>query len=192
MHNSNAIKRRIHATICFQTKHATPNQTEPPTAIVETTRTLPRPLISVNMRTTALLTTALSAALTTARLTGLAAPSTLAPSSPFNLTLITENYIQSVADVSIAWGFSLAPGYPLTLGSFTSSSYLGPDKSNQLENVTIAATAPAELEEWKGKEVVLAGSLFSLYGASGSPSLTNFNVTILVGDETSEELIRSD
>ncbi|KAL1596660.1 hypothetical protein SLS60_009308 [Paraconiothyrium brasiliense] len=132
-----------------------------------------------------------TASLASARLTGLAAPATLAPSQPFTLTLLTENYIQTVADVSIAWGYSLAPGYPLTLGNPNDSAYLGPDKSNQLDNVTIETTAPKELENWKGKEVVLAGSLFSLYGASGTPSVTNFNVTVTVGDETSDELVRS-
>lgn len=143
------------------------------------------------MRAATVISTLATASLAAARLTGLAAPSTLAPSQPFTLTLLTENYIQSVADISIAWGYSLAPGYPLTVGSFPSSSYLGPDKSNQLENVTIDATAPKELEQWAGKEVVLAGSLFSLYGASGTPSVTNFNVTVTVGNETSEELVRS-
>jgi hypothetical protein len=144
------------------------------------------------MRASTLLTTLATTTLTTARLTGLAAPATLAPSQPFTLTLLTENYIQSVADVSIAWGYALAPGYPLTLGSLTSSAYLGPDKSNSVDNVTIATTAPKELEQFKGKEVVLAGSLFSLYGASGTPSVTNFNVTVTVGDATSEELVRSE
>ncbi|KAJ4299539.1 hypothetical protein N0V90_004785 [Kalmusia sp. IMI 367209] len=133
-----------------------------------------------------------TATLASARLTGLAAPSTLAPSQPFTLTLITENYIQTVADISIAWGYAPAPGFPHSLGSFANSSYLGPTKSNQLKNVTIETTAPAELEQWAGKEVVLAGSLFSLYGASGGPSVTNFNVTVSIGDETSDDVVRSD
>lgn len=144
------------------------------------------------MRTCTLLTGLSTAALASARLVGIAAPATIAPSQPFELHLLTENYIQSVADVSIAWGFSLAPGYPLTLGSFTNSSYLGPSLSNQLENVTIDAVAPAGLEQWAGQEVVLAGSLFSLYGASGTPSVTNFNVTVAVGNETSSEIVRSE
>lgn len=144
------------------------------------------------MRTSTLLATLSTAALSSARLVGVAAPSTLAPSQPFTLTLITENYIQSVADVAVAWGYSLSPGFPNSLGSFTSSSYLGPDKSNQLQNVTIAATAPEGLENWQGKEVTLSASLYSLYGASGGPSVTNFNVSVTVGEETGGEVVRSD
>lgn len=112
------------------------------------------------MRTSTFLSGLATASFASARLVGLAAPSTLAPSQPFTLTLITENYIQAVADVSVAWGYAPAPGFPQSLGSFTNSSYLGPSKSNQLKNVTIETTAPAELEQWAGKEVVLAGSLF--------------------------------
>ncbi|KAF2439697.1 hypothetical protein P171DRAFT_109422 [Karstenula rhodostoma CBS 690.94] len=144
------------------------------------------------MRTTTLLTTLASATLTTARLTGIAAPSTLTLSQPFNLTLVTENYIQSVADISIAWGYQPAPGYPFSLGAYPSSEYLGPNKSNQLDNVTISTTAPAGLKEWSGKEVVLSASLFSLYGASAGPSVTNFNVTVKVGEEVSEDLVSSE
>lgn len=144
------------------------------------------------MRTSTLISSLAAASTASARLVGLAAPSTLAPSTPFTLTLITENYIQAVADISIAWGYSLSPGYPATLGSLTNSSYLGPSKSNQVSNVSVATVAPAELAQWAGKEVVLAGSLFSIYGASGTPSVTNFNVTVQVGEETSEEVVRSD
>jgi len=141
---------------------------------------------------TTLLTLLTTTSLTAARLTGIAAPSTLAPSQPFTLTLLTENYIQSVADISVVWGFAPTPGFPLSLGAFVSSAYLGPSKSNQLQNVTIPATAPADLAQWKGKQVVLSASLFSLYGVSGTPSVANFNVTVNVGDQTSGSVKRSD
>ncbi|KAJ4309099.1 hypothetical protein N0V94_009083 [Neodidymelliopsis sp. IMI 364377] len=134
--------------------------------------------------------TTLSAA--SARIIGIEVPSTLAPNSTFNLTLLTENYIQSVSDISVAWGYALAPGYPLTLGAFTQSSYLGPNASNTLENVTVQATVPEDLssDSWNGSLVLNAG-VYSLYGASGSPVVTGFNVTVQVGDETSEEVVRS-
>lgn len=123
--------------------------------------------------------------LTSARIIGLAAPSTITPSTPFNITLLTENYIQSVADIAVAWGFQIPTsanptGYPYTLGSFANSSYLGPNKSNVLENVTVEASVPATLET--GKDVVLGVAVMSLYGASAGPVTTGWNVTIHVGE----------
>ncbi|KAF2622346.1 hypothetical protein BU25DRAFT_415288 [Macroventuria anomochaeta] len=134
--------------------------------------------------------TTLSAA--SARIIGIEAPSTLAPNSTFNLTLLTENYIQTVTDISVAWGYALAPGYPASLGAFTQSSYLGPNKSNTLENITVEATVPEGLDSdsWNGSLVLSAG-VYSLYGASSGPVITGFNVTVKVGEETSEEVVRS-
>lgn len=134
------------------------------------------------------------ASLTTssARIIGIQAPSTLAPNTTFTLTLLTENYIQAVSDISVAWGYSLAPGYPASLGSFTQSSYLGPDKSNTLENITVEATVPPGLASpsWNGSLVLSAG-VYSLYGASSGPVVTGFNVSVSVGEETSEETVAS-
>lgn len=145
------------------------------------------------MRFTSLATTLTTLSAASARIIGIEAPSTLAPNSTFNLTLLTENYIQSVADISVAWGFALAPGYNLTLGSFTQSSYLGPDKSNTLENITVQATVPEGLDSdsWNGSLVLSAG-VYSLYGASGSPVVAGFRVPVKVGSETSEETVKSD
>lgn len=150
------------------------------------------------MRASAITAALTTASLASARIIGIAAPSTLAPNSTFTLTLLTENYIQTVADVSVAWGFQLPTtanptGYPYTLGSFADSAYLGPSKSNTLENVTISATVPAGLasESWNGKDVVLSAGVHSLYGASGSPTVTGFNVTVKIGEQTGDEAVRS-
>jgi hypothetical protein len=144
------------------------------------------------MRFTGLATTLTTLSAASARIIGIEAPSTLAPNSTFNLTLLTENYIQSVADISVAWGYALAPGYPLSLGAFIQSSYLGPSKSNTLEKVTVEATVPEGLDSdsWNGSLVLSAG-VHSLYGASSSPVVTGFNVTVQVGEETSEETVKS-
>lgn len=135
--------------------------------------------------------TTLSAA--SARIIGIEAPSTLAPNSNFTLTLFTENYIQAVADISVAWGYSLAPGYPGSLGSFAQSAYLGPSKSNTFENITVQATVPADLASasYNGSLLLSAG-VTSLYGASAGPVVMGFNVTVKIGEETSEETVTSD
>jgi hypothetical protein len=142
------------------------------------------------------LTTALtSCTLASSRLIGIAAPSTLSPNSTFTLTLLSEGYIQSVADIAVAWGFSLAPGFPSTLGSFTGSAYLGPEKSNQgQENVTLTATVPEGLagDAYQGKEILLSVGVYSLYGASGSATVTGFNVTVMLGGETGGDVVRSE
>ncbi|KAF2186285.1 hypothetical protein K469DRAFT_540081, partial [Zopfia rhizophila CBS 207.26] len=126
-------------------------------------------------------------ALTSARIAGLAAPATLAPNSPYTLTVITENYIQRVYDVSVAWGYVAAPGFPQSLGRDVGSSYLGPDKSNILTNISIETTAPAGLREAANAEgkVLLSAAVYSLYGALAQPTVANFNVTVQVGDQTS-------
>lgn len=139
-------------------------------------------------------TAALSSSLTTARIIGIAAPSTIAPNGTFALTLLTENYIQSVADIAVAYGFSLpSTAFPTTLGQYTGSAYLGPEKSNTLSNVTVEAKVSDALEDdfWMGKDVVLSAGVYSLYGASGSATVTGFNVTVKIGTCTSDDLVRS-
>jgi hypothetical protein len=107
---------------------------------------------------------------------------------------LTENYIQSVSDVAVAWGFqtpstAYPQGYPYTLGSFTNSSYLGPKQSNTLNNVTVVATVPGSLEV--GKYVVFGVAVMSLYGASGGPITQGWNVTVHVGEEDGEGVVSS-
>jgi hypothetical protein len=165
------------------------------------------------MRFSTLATALTTASLASARLIGIAAPSTLAPNSTFELTLLSEGYIQAVADVAVAWGFDRLPGYAGSLGSYTDSAYvlfpvsseevsaddvsryLGPEKSNQgQDNVTISATVPAELaqEYYFGKEVLLNAAVYSLYGASHGPSVTGFNVTVMIGNTTSSDVVSSE
>jgi hypothetical protein len=149
------------------------------------------------MRFSTLAASLLPATLASARIIGLSAPSTLTPNSTFTFTLLTENYIQSVADVAVAWGFQrVTPanptGYPYTLGSFTNSSYIGPKQSNTLTNVTVDAVVPAALgdDSWKG-DVVFSVAVMSLYGASGGPSTAGWNVTVKVGEEEGSEVVSS-
>jgi hypothetical protein len=149
------------------------------------------------MRTSILATTFLST-LASARITGLSAPSTLAPNSTFSFTLLTTNYVQSVSDVAVAWGFQLPTasnptGFPYTLGSFANSSYLGPEKSNVLTNVSVEATVPEELEgeAYMGKDVVFSVAVMSLYGASAGPVTQSWNVTVKIGEEEGCEVVES-
>ncbi|KAG9193025.1 hypothetical protein G6011_03060 [Alternaria panax] len=147
------------------------------------------------MRFSTLATALTSATLASSRLTGIAAPSTLAPNSTFTLTLLSEGYINAVADVAVAWGFDIAPGYPGSLGGFTGSAYLGPEKSNQgQDNVTITATVPEGLagELYAGMEVLLNAGIYSLYGASGGLTVTGFNVTVKIGEATGGEIVQSE
>ncbi|KAF2465346.1 secreted protein NIS1 [Lindgomyces ingoldianus] len=145
------------------------------------------------MRISTLVSTLATIALSSARIIGLAAPSTLKPGDPYAFKLLTENYIQSVYDVSVAWGYSAAPGHLQSLGSSVGSAYLGSSVSNTLNNITISASAPSDLGSLAGdsKKVVLSAAVYSLYGASSMPTIANFNVTINVGDSTSSQFTRN-
>ncbi|OLN86171.1 hypothetical protein CCHL11_04114 [Colletotrichum chlorophyti] len=129
-------------------------------------------------------------ALANARIYGIAFPETVKAGDNVTAIVETENYIQTVQDIAIAFGIAPeASAYPQTLGqNFLGSFYLGPEKSNIIENITEIVTIPEDLAP--GKYVVAAG-LYSLYGASKSTTLTNYNVTVTVGDATSETYVGS-
>jgi hypothetical protein len=65
-------------------------------------------------------------ALTQARINGIAVPATIRPGDGFNARILSSNYIQSVYDVAIAFGYAPAPGFPGALGQVIGSYYLGP------------------------------------------------------------------
>jgi hypothetical protein len=68
-------------------------------------------------------------ALTTARITGFSAPSTVAPGAPIEIRLQGRGYIQSVQNVAAAFGIaSLDSYYPGTLGTLIGEQFLGPSK----------------------------------------------------------------
>jgi len=90
------------------------------------------------MHPSALFTAALTllTPLASAIITGIAVPSTIARNSTIPITIITANYIQSVADIAISFGLtSLSsqlgdqPFYNESVGStLLGSLYLGPSK----------------------------------------------------------------
>jgi hypothetical protein len=131
-----------------------------------------------------------SATLGSARIIGFSAPSVLAPNTTFPLTLFTENYIQSVSDVAVSWGFEFNEGFPGATGRLTTSEPLGADKSNTLSNITIDAMVPAGLAQdiFQDKDLILTAAVYSIYGASGSPTVTGYNVTVRVGEQTGGEV----
>ncbi|KAF7549999.1 hypothetical protein G7046_g8157 [Stylonectria norvegica] len=121
--------------------------------------------------------------LTQARITGIAVPATIKPGDSFDAIILSSNYIQSVYDVAIAFGYAPGDGYPQSLGSVAGSFYLGPEESNQQTNFTKRVTIPKSAVKGEG---IVSASLFSLYGASSGPTLSEYNVTVTFGDETSE------
>ncbi|SPN99288.1 related to nitrate transporter CrnA [Cephalotrichum gorgonifer] len=124
-----------------------------------------------------------------ARIYGIAIPETIKAGDEITAIIASSNYIQSVYDVAIAFGISpAAAAYPDSLGTVLDSFYLGPEKSNSLKNLTEVITFPDSLKE--GDHVVSA-SLMSLYGATSGPTLTNYNVTIQIGDKTSDTYVSS-
>ncbi|RSL72244.1 hypothetical protein CEP54_000847 [Fusarium duplospermum] len=123
-------------------------------------------------------------ALTEARIVGISVPKTIKPGEDFEAIIISENYIQSVYDVAIAFGYSPGKGFPGSLGQVADSFYLGPDESNQLHNFNKTINIPTDATKGEG---LVTASLFSLYGAAKAPTLSNYNVSVTFGDETSTE-----
>ncbi|EKD13307.1 uncharacterized protein L3040_005093 [Drepanopeziza brunnea f. sp. 'multigermtubi'] len=114
---------------------------------------------------------------TLAIITGVTAPSTVYAYNPFNVTLTTSNYIQSVYDVAVAFGVANAPGFPGSLGSVVATAYLGPTKSNVLTPISFSVTLPSGTGNGPR---VLSAEVFSLFGAAYSGVVTTFNTTINV------------
>lgn len=139
------------------------------------------------MRFSTIASTLATASLASARIVGVATPSTLTPNATFPITLINENYIQAVSEIAAAWGFATpAQAFPYTLGqSGTSSSYLGPKPSTSLENATLVGTVPGNLES--GSEYVFSVAVMTLYGVSHGPVTESWNVTVKIGQEQDDE-----
>jgi len=116
------------------------------------------------------------------------APATIAPGEPFNVSLITQGYIQTVYDVAVAFGIAPGRGYPDSLGVAIASEYLGPAKSNLINPITFTLNIDKNIPLGSS---TLSASLMSLYGAVSGPTLSNWNVTVLVGDAVSAETVGS-
>ncbi|KAK0100332.1 hypothetical protein ONS95_008291 [Cadophora gregata] len=124
----------------------------------------------------------------TARIIGLETPRTIAAGEPFTVSLLTENYIQSVYDVAAAFGISPGAGYPDTLGTVIGSNYIGPDGSNSRQKLNF--TVSTNKDHSAGRST-LSASVLSLYGVSSGPILYPFNVSVTVGDTTSTEKVNT-
>lgn len=70
--------------------------------------------------------TAALSSLASARITGISVPETIKPGDTIDAIIVSSNYIQSVYDVSIAFGYFHGKGIPQSLGFLAGSMYLGP------------------------------------------------------------------
>lgn len=62
-----------------------------------------------------------------ARITSIAAPSTVAGNADISLTIVGTDYIQSIQDVAISFGITpTASAHAGSLGELLSSKFLGP------------------------------------------------------------------
>lgn len=85
-------------------------------------------LHSLTMHLSAILASTLAlVSLTTARITGFSAPSTVAPGAPIEIKIRAENYVQPVQDVAMAFGITpVESHHPRSLGTFMGEKALGP------------------------------------------------------------------
>ena len=142
------------------------------------------------LSTTAISTLALallSAGPATARIIGIRAPTTIVAGQSFPVSILTENYIQSVEDVSAAWGIFAGAGIGEALGQFLDAKLLT-QYSNTPNPIPFTLTAPSYLSD--GEATVSAG-ITSLYGAGYMPTVEIFNVSVTFGDSVSTETVDS-
>ncbi|KAK0943812.1 hypothetical protein LTR29_004576 [Friedmanniomyces endolithicus] len=138
------------------------------------------------MRSTSLLSILAAASAVSARIGGIAAPESIAAGSDFSITIITENYIQSVLDISAAFGLTTKV-YPDSLGQYLTSVYLGPTQSNIRTNISVPASVPSSYNV--GSTYHLIAAITSLYGAGHSPTTILFDLAVTVSNATSSSLI---
>jgi hypothetical protein len=148
-------------------------------------------------------------ALAEARITGIKVPKEIAVGEPFEAIIVRENYIQSVFDSSIVFGYAPESQYPGTIGQVANSFALGKsmfpspnlpsisldlvliqqtEESNKVEPLKKKLTIPEGATKGKG---LVTAALLSIYGASGSPTISEYNVTVTFGDKTSKEYASS-
>jgi hypothetical protein len=72
--------------------------------------------------------TAAFLAVAEARIYGIAVPDVIKPGEGFSAIILTENFIQSVYDVAIVFGYKPVGAFPDALGTPLASFHLGPGK----------------------------------------------------------------
>lgn len=82
-------------------------------------------LTTFNMRFSIAAASTALLALAEARITGIKVPKEIAVGEPFEAIIVRENYIQSVFDSSIVFGYAPESQYPGTIGQVADSFALG-------------------------------------------------------------------
>ncbi|CAK4031412.1 Hypothetical predicted protein [Lecanosticta acicola] len=124
----------------------------------------------------------------TARIVGMAAPAQIAPIQQINVTLITQDYIQSVQDLSCAFALTseLDGGGDLgTVHQGTANDSAIEEKSNVLDNLTFTLTMPDETTT-KDKKYI-TGIVNSLYGVSNTAATIEFAVPVSTDGDANQE-----
>ncbi|KAK8159499.1 hypothetical protein IWX90DRAFT_488952 [Phyllosticta citrichinensis] len=124
------------------------------------------------------------ASLASARITGITLPTKIGVNEVFNVTIKSENYIQSIADIAFAFGV-IQPQYADagSLGMYlVGESFLGPTFSNQISDF-IVPVGPIPDNVPKG-ETLFNAALFSLLGSRFAPTTFIWNATVTLQNTT--------
>ncbi|EUC51029.1 hypothetical protein COCMIDRAFT_79993 [Bipolaris oryzae ATCC 44560] len=140
------------------------------------------------MRFSTLATALSSISSASAAIYGITVPAVLSPNATFPLTFISNIDQSSALDVAVAYGFSAPPAYRGALGFNYKTIYLaGEDSDYQMgTNYTVDVVAPEAIAGYNGSVVVTA-SVYQIFGYSGVYRLNSFNVTVDVGDASSDD-----
>ncbi|EUC36100.1 hypothetical protein COCCADRAFT_89171 [Bipolaris zeicola 26-R-13] len=112
---------------------------------------------------------------TSAFISGITVPATIAPNKPYTITF-DERFDSSNlwTDVAVTWGYNNPPG------SINSAP------------VKLRTTAPDHIQLFdKQKKIEIVAAVFTVGSFVGNVGFTTFNVTVDVGDKVSDKLVSS-
>ncbi|EMD95649.1 hypothetical protein COCHEDRAFT_1221398 [Bipolaris maydis C5] len=122
------------------------------------------------------LTLALSTLSTTsAFISGITLPATIAPNKPYTITFDAKVDPYSMwTDVAVTWGYNSPPG------------------STNTVPVKPVTTAPDGIQKFnKERKVDIVATVFTVGAITGNVGFTSFDVTVDVGDKVNNKLVSS-
>lgn len=128
---------------------------------------------------------------TSAFISGITVPATIAPNKPYTITF-DERFDSSNlwTDVAVTWGYNNPPGSINSVGQYATIYHLPPNPKQA--PVKLRTTAPDHIQLFnKQKKIEIVAAVFTVGSFVGNVGFTTFNVTVDVGDKVSDKLVSS-
>jgi necrosis-inducing secreted protein 1 len=140
------------------------------------------------MHISKILTTMASFSLSSAAIIGFSVPNQIKPGDGFTAYINTAYYIPSVYDVAVVFGVAPGAGHVDAIGTVMASHHLGHEhkRSNVKQPIQKLVTMPSHFPEG---EATVSFQAYSLYGATASGTLMTYNVSVTIGNSTSDTYV---